>query len=474
MELPTQNNDDREAELAQCRKLELHPSEDVVGKYISFRIRKDFNIEPETSATHSKVSLSQLLHNHQISNDFVYPNSLSPSFQIGGVLNQKLHATMTEDDLEESDEFLSAYEGDTGQDSTGNSSASSFTFPVLDGRWSGSPVKMPKRKQICCLKKLIVGRWCREPVASPRRQQSGSQELTLEAARRSQELTIGGSKFAEIVSETAKKSKEIAAEATKRSQELTIGGSKFSDIVSETAKKSKEIAAEASKRADQIRTEALKGADKIKSFAEGITPTAGLSSSSEAVSEYLDPERFGVTDDLREFVKEITINTFRDFPLEDDSEISDVPTVSNVRQDLSKWQEIHAKLVLSTVKEISKLRYELCPKFMKERKFWRIYFLLVNTHVAPYEKRYTEDLLKEEEEVKIDSVKEATSKSEIKHVNNQIKTSASASEQDLDVFLLGDLGDSDDGGPDDGDDGLDDDFDKMADSSEDEEKHKEK
>ncbi|CAM8911231.1 unnamed protein product [Rhodiola kirilowii] len=134
MELPTQNNDDREAELAQCRKLELHPSEDVVGKYISFRIRKDFNIEPETSATHSKI---------------------------GGVLNQKLHATMTEDDLEESDEFLSAYEGDTGQDSTGNSSASSFTFPVLDGRWSGSPVKMPKRKQICCLKKLIVGRWCR-------------------------------------------------------------------------------------------------------------------------------------------------------------------------------------------------------------------------------------------------------------------------------------------------------------------------
>uniref|UniRef100_A0A7N0VAN5 BSD domain-containing protein n=1 Tax=Kalanchoe fedtschenkoi TaxID=63787 RepID=A0A7N0VAN5_KALFE len=223
-----------------------------------------------------------------------------------------------------------------------------------------------------------------------------SQELTLEAAKRSQELTIGGSKFADIVSETAKRSKEIAAEATKRSQELTIGGSKFSDIVSGTAK---EIAAEASKRADQIKAEALKGADKIKSLAEGIAPAAKDETSEEAVNEEdLDPLRFGVTDDLREFVKEITINTFKDFPLGDDSEISDVPTISNISQDLTKWQEKHAKLVLSTVKEISKLRYELCPRFMKERKFWRIYFLLVNTHVSSYEKRYMEDLQKEVKE----------------------------------------------------------------------------
>lgn len=135
-----------------------------------------------------------------------------------------------------------------------------------------------------------------------------------EAAKRSQELTIGsGSKFVDIVTETAKKSKEIAAEATKRSHELTIGGgSKFSDIVSVTAK---EIAAEASKRADQIRIEALKGADKIKSLAEGIAPPTS-SSLEVVVDEDPDPVKFGVTDDLREFVKEITIDTFRNFPLQ--------------------------------------------------------------------------------------------------------------------------------------------------------------
>lgn len=30
--------------------------------------------------------------------------------------------------------------------------------------------------------------------------------------------------------------------------------------------------------------------------------------------------------------------------------MSQIPTVSNVRQDLTEWQAIHAKLVLSTVK----------------------------------------------------------------------------------------------------------------------------
>ena len=34
----------------------------------------------------------------------------------------------------------------------------------------------------------------------------------------------------------------------------------------------------------------------------------------------------------------------------DDAPMSDVPTVSNVRQDLTEWQARHAILVLSTVK----------------------------------------------------------------------------------------------------------------------------
>ncbi|KAJ7956519.1 BSD domain containing protein [Quillaja saponaria] len=275
--------------------------------------------------------------------------------------------------------------------------------------------------------------------------------------------------------EAAKRTQELTKEATKRSQDLGVGASTFSDIISEAAKRSKEIAAEASKQADQIRTEAIKRADQIKQLAEGITPTGALALTEPSVEiQEKDLERFGITEELREFVKDITINTFDDFPLEDDTQLCDVPTVSNVRQDLTEWQEKHANLVLTTVKEISKLRYELCPRIMKERKFWRIYFIIVNRHVAPYEKRYMEDaMLKTSEQVKGGKEMgttevELTTKQKMQETKKENKTST---EQDLDIFLLGDLGDSDDG-PEDGDGGLDDDFDKMADSSDDDKEQK--
>ncbi|KAF8399218.1 hypothetical protein HHK36_015083 [Tetracentron sinense] len=288
-----------------------------------------------------------------------------------------------------------------------------------------------------------------------------------EAAKRSHEIT----------KEAAKISQEITKEAAKRSQEFTIGSSKISDIVSETAKKSKEIAAEATKKADQIKIEALKRADQIKSLAEGISPqipAAALSlvDSSSATSSSSDLEKFGVTDDLREFVKEIKLSTFQDFPMEDEPQMSDVPTVSNVRQDLTEWQAKHATFVLSTVKVV--------PFFLHEAK-------LANTMIPglgikcgtimiefKYEKQYMEEVqLKSAEQAK--ELKEtptigATSKTELTETNRQSKTSTTSSaEQDLDIFLLGDLGDSDEG-PDGDDGGFDDDFDKIEDNSEDEDK----
>ncbi|PWA83126.1 BSD domain-containing protein [Artemisia annua] len=54
-------------------------------------------------------------------------------------------------------------------------------------------------------------------------------------------------------------------------------------------------------------------------------------------------------------------------------------------KDLSDWQEKHAVLVLSKVKELSQLRFRLCPRYLKEQQFWRIYFTLVKNHVAKYE-----------------------------------------------------------------------------------------
>lgn len=126
-------------------------------------------------------------------------------------------------------------------------------------------------------------------------------------------------KKAKVLAEEAAKRAE---EAAKRSQELTKGAAKFSqEFVSETAKKSRELAAEASKAADQIKTEALRRADQIKTLAseipipvDALTATASGSFISREPS--LDIERFGITDELKEFVKGLTINTFRDFPME--------------------------------------------------------------------------------------------------------------------------------------------------------------
>lgn len=129
-----------------------------------------------------------------------------------------------------------------------------------------------------------------------------------------------------------KRAKSFAEEAAKKSQSLSSSSAtaRIADLVSETAKKSKELAAEASKKAEEIKTAALRQADQIKSFSDTIsippqfsaiaaaaataTSTATGTTPSSAPQEE-DLEKFGVTDDLRSFVKGLTSTTFQHFPL---------------------------------------------------------------------------------------------------------------------------------------------------------------
>ncbi|KAL8218567.1 hypothetical protein R6Q57_021940 [Mikania cordata] len=258
------------------------------------------------------------------------------------------------------------------------------------------------------------------------------------------------------------KAKSLAEEATKRSQTLTSSPVRIADIVSETAKRSKGIAAEASKKADQLKNAAILSiSDQFTSLS---VTSSSFSSDSPSESEL---EKFGITEDLRGFVKGLTLSTFQNFPFPDDL-ASDVATVSNVRQDLSEWQQKHANLVLTTVMEVSKLRYELCPRHMKDGRFWRIYFTLVSTHVSPYERKFVEESklkqIAQTENEKNDQTPAVGHES----AEGKLKSKTSASEQDLDSYLFGDLDDSD-GHPDDGDndggnDAFDDDFDKIDNS----------
>ncbi|PIA40155.1 hypothetical protein AQUCO_02500099v1 [Aquilegia coerulea] len=99
-------------------------------------------------------------------------------------------------------------------------------------------------------------------------------------------------------------------------------------------------------------------------------------------------EELGVTDQLQNFLKSFTFETFKNFPLQDDRLDTTSTTTNNgssvnIHKDLSEWQERHATFVLYKCKEISHLRYLLCPRHLKERQFWRIYFALVKSYVTP-------------------------------------------------------------------------------------------
>ncbi|KAG0490124.1 hypothetical protein HPP92_006987 [Vanilla planifolia] len=104
-----------------------------------------------------------------------------------------------------------------------------------------------------------------------------------------------------------------------------------------------------------------------------------------------EEEEFGLTSQLLDFVSEkITIDIFKSFHLQDDQVGQSgrgASPLNHANEDLSEWQKRHAMLLLSKSKEISQIRYALCPRYMKDNQFWRIYFLLVKNYVAPYEMR---------------------------------------------------------------------------------------
>ncbi|KAL1826139.1 hypothetical protein ACET3Z_012917 [Daucus carota] len=123
---------------------------------------------------------------------------------------------------------------------------------------------------------------------------------------------------------------------------------------------------------------------KIKSFSKNESAHQSI------VQE--NGENYGVNDDLIDLISSFSLDTFRNYPLQDEeggANCGDDATSksSGIRNDLSEWQQQHAILVLSKSKELSQLRFKLCPRYLKERDFWRIYFTLAKNILAEYELR---------------------------------------------------------------------------------------
>ena len=102
------------------------------------------------------------------------------------------------------------------------------------------------------------------------------------------------------------RARTLAETATKKSREIAVETAKYSEqLAKDAVKHSRVLAEEAAKKTD-IGIKAL-----VKEFNTSVIGPVRQSHATEA-----QLEDYGVTTDLREFVRGLTIKTFKDFPLE--------------------------------------------------------------------------------------------------------------------------------------------------------------
>lgn len=84
----------------------------------------------------------------------------------------------------------------------------------------------------------------------------------------------------------------------------------------------------------------------------------------------------GVTEDVVGFARSIALHpeTWLDFPLPEDADSDDF--------DLSDAQHEHALAVEHLAPSLAALRMELCPGYMSDGSFWKIYFVLVHPRLS--------------------------------------------------------------------------------------------
>ncbi|CAL1371982.1 unnamed protein product [Linum trigynum] len=84
----------------------------------------------------------------------------------------------------------------------------------------------------------------------------------------------------------------------------------------------------------------------------------------------------GVTEEAVAFARDVSMHpeTWLDFPLPEDDDFEDF--------DLSDAQQEHAQTVERLAPRLAALRIELCPGYMSEDCFWKIYFVLLHPRLS--------------------------------------------------------------------------------------------
>ncbi|XP_071707264.1 uncharacterized protein [Rutidosis leptorrhynchoides] len=91
-----------------------------------------------------------------------------------------------------------------------------------------------------------------------------------------------------------------------------------------------------------------------------------------------DDDVVGVTEDVVAFASDIAVHpeTWLNFPLPNDDNNEDF--------DMSDVQQKHAIAVEQLAPSLGALRFELCPRYMDDSSFWKIYFVLLHPRLEPH------------------------------------------------------------------------------------------
>ncbi|CAM8989375.1 unnamed protein product [Rhodiola kirilowii] len=124
----------------------------------------------------------------------------------------------------------------------------------------------------------------------------------------------------------------------------------------------------------------LSGAKAVSEFSKIASNILQLGLDQGSVGEYESGSAIGVTEEVVAFANNVAMHpeTWLDFPLaDDDQEQHDF--------DMSDVQQEHALAIERLVPELAALRFELCPEYMSEGFFWKIYFVLVHPRLDKHD-----------------------------------------------------------------------------------------
>ncbi|XP_010248356.1 PREDICTED: uncharacterized protein LOC104591249 [Nelumbo nucifera] len=142
-----------------------------------------------------------------------------------------------------------------------------------------------------------------------------------------------------------------------------------------------------------IRSDFAEIGGKFKSGFSKLSGTRAVSEISKIASTFLPPFGIegesvdntsvegviGVTDEVLAFAKNIAMHpeTWLDFPLHDEEDLDDF--------EMSDTQQEHALAVERLAPRLAALRIELCPGYISEGFFWKVYFVLLHSRLNKHD-----------------------------------------------------------------------------------------